>query len=77
MRVKSLKYLMVIIFLFAAPVLFGANVLVSTMDLTTFFSQSGDLSTRGQFDLGFNGGYKYRAELAFEYLNKNLETNLR
>jgi len=75
MRAKSLKYLLVIIFLFIAPTLFGANVLVSTMDLATFFSQSGDLNTRGQFDLGFNGGYKYQAELSFEYLNKNLETD--
>jgi len=75
MRAKSLKYLLVIIFLFATPALFGANVLVSTMDLTTFFSQTGNLSTRGQFDLGFNGGYKYQAELSFEYLNRDLGSN--
>jgi len=74
MRITSLKYLLVIIFLLIAPALFGANVLVSTMDLATFFSQSGDLNTRGQFDLDFNGGYKYQAELAFEYLNRDLET---
>ena len=75
MRAKSLIYLLVITFLFVAPALFGANVLVSTMDLATFFTQSGDLNTRGQFELGFNGGYKYHAELSFEYLNKDLETN--
>jgi hypothetical protein len=75
MRAKSLKYTLVIIFLFAAPALFGANVLVSTLDLATFFSQKGELNTRGQVDLGFNGGYKYQAELAFEYLDRELEAN--
>jgi hypothetical protein len=75
MKSTSLKYLLVILFLLSAPALFGANVLVSTMDLATFFSQNGNLNTRGQFDLDFNGGYKYHAELGFEYLNKELENN--
>ncbi len=75
MRTRFVKYLLVLLFLLVSPALFGANVLVSTMDLATFFTQSGDLNTRGQFDLDFNGGYKYQGKIAFEYLNGNLETD--
>jgi hypothetical protein len=54
---------------------FGANVFVPAMDLTTFFSQDGDLRTRGQFDIELNGGYKYQAKVAFQYLNPTLESD--
>jgi hypothetical protein len=73
---RSMKlFLVAVTFITTASVSFGANVFVPTMDLATFFTQDGDLRTRGQFDLAVNGGYKYQAKVAFEYLNPTLEND--
>jgi hypothetical protein len=75
MKGSTKSFLLAATFLTIASVSFGANVFVPIMDLTTFFSQDGDLQTRGQFDIELNGGYKYQAKVAFEYLNPTLEAD--
>jgi len=75
MQGRTRLLLFIIIFTLIAPGAFTANVFVPEMDLATFFSQEGDLRTRGQFDLSFQGGYKYQGKVAFEYLNPTLETD--
>jgi hypothetical protein len=51
----------------------AANISVSNMDLTTFFDQTGELQSRGDFDISLDGGYKYQGSLQFQYLNNDLE----
>jgi hypothetical protein len=54
-------------------VAFGANVFVPTMDLTTRINLEAQLETRGEFQLSFDGGYKYQAKLLFQYYDTTLE----
>ncbi len=60
--------------IFCTP-LFGANVLVTEMDLTSNVDLEGRIRTRGDFQISYDGGYKYQGKLLFQYLNANLENN--
>lgn len=53
----------------------GANVFVPKMELTSNLNLHGEIATRGDFQLSFDGGYKYQGKLMFQYLNDNLENN--
>jgi hypothetical protein len=75
MKGRGVLYLPILLFLTLASGAYGANVLVPNMSLTTFFDQDAELQTYGRFDLSFNGGYKYQAKVAFQYLNPTLETD--
>jgi hypothetical protein len=57
----------------AAGVASGANVFVPTMDLTTRINLEAQLETRGEFQLSFDGGYKYQAKLLLQYYDTTLE----
>jgi hypothetical protein len=74
-RKRILIYSLVVLFFLVTSALFGANVLVPQMDLTSFINLKGEIATRGEFDLTFDGGYKYQGKLGFEYLNADLENN--
>jgi hypothetical protein len=45
------------------------------MELTSNLNLHGEIATRGDFQLSFDGGYKYQGKLMFQYLNDNLENN--
>lgn len=51
----------------------GANIFVTEMDLLSTVTQQGAVTSRGDFQLALDGGYKYRGELQFRYLNTDLE----
>jgi hypothetical protein len=57
----------------AVTMAFGANVFIPVMDLTTRANLEGQLETRGEFQLSFDGGYKYQAKLLFQYYDTVLE----
>jgi hypothetical protein len=50
-----------------------ANAFVPAMDLTSRIDIDGRIQTRGDFDLSFDGGYKYQAKLLFSYYNLDIE----
>jgi len=50
-----------------------ANTFVPVMDLTSRIDIDGKIQTRGEFDLSFDGGYKYQAQLLFSYYNIDIE----
>ena len=51
----------------------GANVFVPLMDVTSRVDMQGEVETRGQFRISFDGGYKYQARLSFQYYNLHIE----
>ncbi len=55
--------------------LFAANVFVTKMDITSRINLKAEVVTRGEFQLDFNGGYKYQGKLLFQYYNTDLEGN--
>jgi hypothetical protein len=66
-----------LILLLCAPLspALGANVFVTTMDLTSRINLEAEIETRGKFQVSFDGGYKYRAKLSFQYYNLDLEND--
>jgi len=56
-------------------IIYSANVFVTNMDLTSRINLEAEVSTRGQFDIRFDGGYKYQGKLLFQYYNNALETD--
>jgi len=53
----------------------GANVFVTNMDLTSRINLDAEIETRGEFDISFDGGYKYQGKLLFQYYNTDLEND--
>jgi len=77
-RLKLIPLLLITIFtagLFAVSGYKGecANAFVPAMDLTSRIDIDGRIQTRGDFDLSFDGGYKYQAKLLFSYYNLDIE----
>jgi len=68
-------YLLILPLLFTTAYLYGANVFVTQMDLTSRVDLKAHIETRGDFQLDFNGGYKYQGKLLFQYYNTDLEGN--
>jgi len=64
-----------IVILFAAQAASGANIFVPAFDLTSWINLDAEIETRGQFDLALDGGYKYQAQVSFQYYNLDIESN--
>jgi hypothetical protein len=76
MRQWKITALLLAVILFTGiQAIFGANVLVTNMDLTSNIDMKGAITTRGDFDLSFDGGYKYQGKLMLQYLNADIEGN--
>ncbi len=54
---------------------YGANVFVTTMDITSRINLDAEIGTRGIFDISLDGGYKYQGKLLFQYYNLDLEND--
>lgn len=59
----------------AAHLALGANVFITTMELTSRINLDAEIETRGLFQVSFDGGYKYQGKLLFQYYNTDLENN--
>ena len=75
MKSIRLRPLIFIIILFAVHTASAANVFVPTFDLTSWINLKAEIETRGQFDLALDGGYKYQAQVSFQYYNLDIESN--
>jgi len=64
-----------ILVFFSINIAFCANVFITNMDLTSRINLEAEIETRGQFDISFDGGYKYQGKLLFQYYNTDLENN--
>ena len=74
-RTKIFIFFLLFISPFIVTPASGANVFVPKMELTSNLNLHGEIATRGDFQLSFDGGYKYQGKLMFQYLNDNLENN--
>ncbi len=73
---KQLKYNTLILFILlsaSANLLSGANVFITTMDLTSRININAEIETRGLIDISYDGGYKYQGKLLFQYYNPDIE----
>ncbi|MGQ9615865.1 MAG: hypothetical protein ACUVWJ_05615 [Spirochaetota bacterium] len=73
--IKILAFFLLFISPFVVTQVSGANVFVPKMELTSNLNLHGEITTRGDFQISFDGGYKYQGKLMFQYLNNNLENN--
>lgn len=77
---KQLKYIVLILLILltaSANLLSGANVFITTMDLTSRINLKTEIETRGFVDISYDGGYKYQGKLLFQYYDANLEQDPR
>jgi len=77
MELSKILMAVVVTLLLTIPlsVVEGANVFVTTMDITSRINTQAEIETRGQFRLSFEGGYKYKGKLSFQYYNLDLEND--
>jgi hypothetical protein len=79
-RVTHIKLILIFLllltsFLSGVTTAYGANVFVTTMDVTSRINLEAEVVTRGQFQISYDGGYKYQGKLAFQYYNLDLEND--
>jgi len=66
---------LIIALLIGIQSVFAANVFVTNMDLTSNIDMKGAITTRGGFEISYDGGHKYQGKLMLQYLNADIEGN--